>query len=127
MGFREPGSGTPVISPSPQTITAGNSAMFTYSGGAFPNNLIVEAWIYDPAAAIPAGEIGPVNGGHAIGVTRNSCAEPAPLLTPIRAPVIRSRPTLYHDSFNISAAIDYTTPPINKFAGLLSILDRWGY
>src|SRR5208283_980149 len=69
-GIPPAGSGTAVVSPSQQIVTSGNSATFTYSGDAFPNNLTVEAWIYDPAAGIPAGETGAVVGGYAIGVTQ---------------------------------------------------------
>ena len=69
-GIPPAGSGTAVVSPSQQIATSGNSATFTYSGAAFPNNLTVEAWIYDPAAGIPTGEPGADNGGYAIGVTQ---------------------------------------------------------
>jgi hypothetical protein len=67
-GIPPTGSGTPVVSPSQQSVTSGNSATFIYS--TFPNNLTVETWICDPAAGIPAGEPGAVNGGYAIGVTQ---------------------------------------------------------
>ncbi|HXR35717.1 MAG TPA: hypothetical protein VN754_07200 [Candidatus Binataceae bacterium] len=79
-GIPPAGAGTAVVSPSQQIVTSGNSATFTYSGDAFPNNLTVEAWIYDPAAGIPAGETGAVVGGYAIGVT-HSRTEPATMLT----------------------------------------------
>ena len=113
-------SGTPVVSPSQQSITSGNSATFTYSGEAFPNNLTVEAWIYDPAAGIPAGEPGAVNGGYAIGVTQivgqnqRTCS---PYQTASYTIAPNSVPP---DSFNIQAAVGYSaspTPAPSAFAG----------
>ncbi len=115
-GIPPAGSGTAVVSPSQQTVTSGNSVTFTYSGAAFPNNLTVEAWIYDPAAGIPTGEPGAVNGGYAIGVTQIVGQNPQPCsyLTPQAAAtnsytiIPASMPP---DPFKLQAAIGYAASP----------------
>jgi hypothetical protein len=115
-GIPPAGSGPAVVSPSQQTVTSGNSATFTYSGDAFPNNLTMEAYIYDSAAGIPTGAPGAVSGGYAIGVTQIVAQNPQPCsyLTPQAAAtnsytiVPSSEPP---DPFKLQAAIGYATSP----------------
>jgi hypothetical protein len=59
-----------VITPTEQALTSGTTATFSYNGGYFPNNMTVEAWIFDATAGIPSGQIGAVQGGYAMGVTQ---------------------------------------------------------
>ena len=44
-----------VITPVDTTITSGNAVQFTYSGGFFPNNMEIAAWIDDPLGGAALG------------------------------------------------------------------------
>lgn len=91
-----------VISPTSITITAGKSAVFTYNGDFFPNNIVINAWISDEKG-----------GGDAIGVTQllqankpTACAGTEDYSVPLA--------TTLPDALHIMASVGHTTPDSGK-------------
>lgn len=91
-----------VITPTSTKITSGNSAIFTYNGEFFPNNIVINGWIADP------------KGGDAIGVTQLLQLNQPPCATTgtqdYSVPLVSTLP----GPLKIKAAVGYTTAAAAK-------------